>query len=126
MVGVLGLAGGGSLIYFGAITNPIFYLIMLSGIYGTGSRLLGWDEVGSYYTHVYRVYYKLDTLDTLYAHYTCYTHYTHYTHYTNYTHLTIGRWLEERGLLQHRGFQAGPAISRLYSARWCSLDSHEG
>ena len=43
-IGVAGLAGGGALIYTSAISNPIFYLIMLSGTYTTTSRLLGWDK----------------------------------------------------------------------------------
>jgi len=44
-IGALGVAGGASLIYTGAITNPIFYLIMASGTFTTGKRLLGYDIV---------------------------------------------------------------------------------
>jgi Zn-dependent protease len=40
-IGVLGLAGGGALIYYGVVHNPIFYLIMLSGVYTTGTRFFG-------------------------------------------------------------------------------------
>ena len=36
--------GGGALIYTGAVANPLFYLIMLSGAYSTTSRLFGWGE----------------------------------------------------------------------------------
>lgn len=36
---ILGIAGGGYLIYEGIIHNPLFYLILLSGTYTTGSRL---------------------------------------------------------------------------------------
>lgn len=39
--GVAGLATGGGLIYAGMVTNPIFYLIMLSGTWTTGKRLFG-------------------------------------------------------------------------------------
>ena len=39
----LGLAGGAGLLYTGAIGNPIFYLIMASGTYSAGRRLLGYD-----------------------------------------------------------------------------------
>ena len=41
---VAGLAAGGALIYTGAIGNPLFYLIMLSGGYTTASRFLGWGD----------------------------------------------------------------------------------
>jgi hypothetical protein len=41
--GIVGLAGGAGLIYMGAITNPIFYLIMMGGAYSTGQRVMGWD-----------------------------------------------------------------------------------
>ena len=40
-LGVGGLALGGALLYAGAVTNPIFYLVMLSGVYTTGSRFYG-------------------------------------------------------------------------------------
>lgn len=36
--GVAGLGLGGALIATGSISNPLFYLIMLSGFYTTGSR----------------------------------------------------------------------------------------
>ncbi len=39
--GAAGLVAGGGLIYAGMITNPIFYLIMMSGTYTTGKRLFG-------------------------------------------------------------------------------------
>lgn len=53
MVGVVGLAGGGFLIYLGAIGNPIFYLILLSGAYTTGSRLFGFDSDNSSHSQDY-------------------------------------------------------------------------
>lgn len=43
-VNSLGLLGGGALIYYNAIHNPIFYLIMMGGTYTTVSRIFGWDE----------------------------------------------------------------------------------
>lgn len=47
-IGVIGLAGGGALIYYGAVHNPIFYLIMMAGTYSTlivpASVKLGWSE----------------------------------------------------------------------------------
>jgi len=42
--GVAGLLGGGALIYMDAIHNPIFYLIMLSGLYSTTMRFTEWDS----------------------------------------------------------------------------------
>jgi len=42
--GLVGLGMGGSLIWFGHITNPIFYLIMLAGGYQTVMRLWRPDE----------------------------------------------------------------------------------
>eukprot|EP01032_Pedospumella_encystans_P038890 gene38890-44086_t len=42
--GVVGLAAGGALIYTSAVSNPIFYLIMMGGAYTTGSRLFGFDD----------------------------------------------------------------------------------
>ena len=42
-VNVAGLGLGGAMIASGAIHNPIFYLIMLSGTYTTASRLFGWE-----------------------------------------------------------------------------------
>lgn len=42
--GVAGLLGGGALIYMDAIHNPIFYLIMLSGVYSTTMRFTEWDS----------------------------------------------------------------------------------
>lgn len=42
--GVAGLLGGGALIYIDAIHNPIFYLIMLSGVYSTTMRFTEWDS----------------------------------------------------------------------------------
>eukprot|EP00596_Hydrurales_sp_CCMP1899_P008739 CAMPEP_0119034218 /NCGR_PEP_ID=MMETSP1177-20130426/1231_1 /TAXON_ID=2985 /ORGANISM="Ochromonas sp, Strain CCMP1899" /LENGTH=350 /DNA_ID=CAMNT_0006991507 /DNA_START=222 /DNA_END=1274 /DNA_ORIENTATION=- len=52
----IGLVGGGALIYYNSIHNPIFYLIMLSGTYTTVSRIFGWDEEeGS------KDYYKIGT-----------------------------------------------------------------
>lgn len=45
LVSCLGIAGGGALLYTGAIANPIFYLIMASGTFTTGKRLLGYDDV---------------------------------------------------------------------------------
>jgi membrane-associated protease RseP (regulator of RpoE activity) len=44
MIGVAGLVGGGAMIYYNAITNPIFYLIMLGGTYSTVSRFMGWSN----------------------------------------------------------------------------------
>ena len=41
---VVGLTIGGSLIYLNVISHPLFYLVMLSGVYTTGMRLFGWDE----------------------------------------------------------------------------------
>jgi Zn-dependent protease len=49
-IGVLGLLGGGAMIYYGVVHNPIFYLIMLSGAYTTGTRFFGGhEEPKSYY-----------------------------------------------------------------------------
>jgi len=42
--GVVGLAAGGALIYTSAVSNPIFYLIMMGGAYTTGSRLFGFED----------------------------------------------------------------------------------
>jgi len=44
-VGVVGLMGGSSLIFLGAMSNPIFYLVMLTGVYSTGSRLLSYHKL---------------------------------------------------------------------------------
>lgn len=44
-VGVAGVAGGASLIYLGATSSPIFYLVMITGIYSTGSRLLSYHRL---------------------------------------------------------------------------------
>ena len=43
-LGVVGLSAGGYMIYFDMISNPIFYLLMLSGAYSTSMRLFGWDN----------------------------------------------------------------------------------
>ena len=47
--GVIGVAGSGALIYYGGISNPLFYLITMAGTYQTTSRLLGWEEVKENY-----------------------------------------------------------------------------
>lgn len=39
--GLVGLSAGGCMIYLDAISNPIFYLVMLSGVYSTGMRFFG-------------------------------------------------------------------------------------
>ena len=54
-IGVLGLAGGGALIYYGTISNPIFYLIMMAGTYQTTSRFMGWEEAPEDY---YKISYQ--------------------------------------------------------------------
>lgn len=43
--GVLGVAGSGALIFYGGVTNPLFYLITMAGTYQTTSRIFGWEEV---------------------------------------------------------------------------------
>jgi Zn-dependent protease len=43
-IGVGGLGCGGLLIYSGAVSNPIFYLIMMGGAYSSTMRILKWDE----------------------------------------------------------------------------------
>ena len=43
-IGVAGLLGGGAMIFYGVVHNPIFYLIMMAGTYSTTSRFMGWDE----------------------------------------------------------------------------------
>lgn len=43
-IGVAGLLGGGAMIYYNVVHNPIFYLIMMAGTYSTTSRFMGWDE----------------------------------------------------------------------------------
>ena len=43
-IGVLGLTGGGALIYYGVVHNPLFYLIMMAGTYQTVSRYAGWEQ----------------------------------------------------------------------------------
>ena len=49
-IGALGVTAGGAMIYYNAVSNPIFYLIMLGGTYTTASRYFGWDkEDPSYY-----------------------------------------------------------------------------
>jgi len=48
LVGGLGI--GGAMIYNGLINNPIFYLVMLSGVFSTWSRFFGTAELpASYY-----------------------------------------------------------------------------
>ena len=54
-IGVLGLIGGGYMIYTGTISNPIFYLVMMAGTYQTTSRLMGWEEAPEDY---YRISYQ--------------------------------------------------------------------
>ena len=54
-IGVLGLIGGGYMIYSGTISNPIFYLVMMAGTYQTTSRLMGWEEAPEDY---YRISYQ--------------------------------------------------------------------
>lgn len=53
-IGVAGIAGGGYLAYTGYITSPIFYLILASGTYSTGSRLLGYHHVPPHYYNLPR------------------------------------------------------------------------
>jgi Zn-dependent protease len=53
--GLIGLGMGGSLIWYGHITNPIFYLIMIAGGYQTVMRLWKPDE------SLPRNYYRLST-----------------------------------------------------------------
>ena len=43
------------MIYYGAVGNPIFYLIMMAGTYQTTSRLMGWEEAPEDY---YKISYK--------------------------------------------------------------------
>jgi len=43
-----GITAGGGLIYTSAVSNPIFYLIMLGGGYSTATRLFGWEEKKKY------------------------------------------------------------------------------
>ena len=45
LISCLGIAGGGALLYTGTVANPIFYLIMASGTFTTGKRLLGYEDV---------------------------------------------------------------------------------
>jgi Zn-dependent protease len=42
--GLAGLAGGAGLIYIGAISNPIFYIIMFGGAYSSATRFFGWNK----------------------------------------------------------------------------------
>ena len=42
-LGALGVLAGGGLIYAGAVHNPIFYLILGTGAYSSGRRLLGYE-----------------------------------------------------------------------------------
>lgn len=51
-IGVIGLAGGGAMIYYGAVSNPIFYLIMMAGTYQTFSRFMGWGEESEDYYRI--------------------------------------------------------------------------
>lgn len=43
--GVIGVAGSSALIFYGGVTNPLFYLITMAGTYQTTSRIFGWEEV---------------------------------------------------------------------------------
>lgn len=43
MFGVLGVGAGAGLLYSGAITNPLMYLIVLGGAYQSVSRFMGWS-----------------------------------------------------------------------------------
>ena len=55
--GAVGLLTGAYMIYEGVISNPIFYLVMASGVYSTGRRYLGWDDAAkgrNYYRISYR------------------------------------------------------------------------
>lgn len=54
-ISVLGLLGGGAMIYTGTVSNPIFYLVMMAGTYQTASRFMGWDEAPEDY---YRISYQ--------------------------------------------------------------------
>lgn len=42
--GALGVLAGGGLIYAGGVSNPIFYLILGTGAYSSGRRLLGYED----------------------------------------------------------------------------------
>jgi Zn-dependent protease len=42
--GLVGVAGGGAMIYASAVHNPLFYLILLGGTYSTAARIFGWEE----------------------------------------------------------------------------------
>jgi Zn-dependent protease len=44
-IGVAGVGLGVTLAFNGAITNPIFYLILASGAWSTGRRMLGYEQV---------------------------------------------------------------------------------
>ncbi len=52
-LGLLGVAGGGYLAYAGAISNPIFYLLLLSGGYTSGKRLLGYETAPPGYYNIH-------------------------------------------------------------------------
>ena len=51
-IGVVGLSGGGAMIYYGVVSNPIFYLIMMAGTYQTFSRFMGWEEESEDYYRI--------------------------------------------------------------------------
>lgn len=53
--GLVGLAGGGALLYAGAVSNPIFYLLMLSGAFSTGSRLFFTGDNEAHNRDYYRI-----------------------------------------------------------------------
>lgn len=57
--GVAGVVGGGLMIYNGIIHNPIFYLIMLSGIYSTGSRFYDRYKHGTFHNNANPYYYHI-------------------------------------------------------------------
>ena len=60
-IGVVGLGGGIGLAYYGVIVNPIFYLVLLSGAFSTGSRFFNWGDEEQQQKD--REYYKIDFID---------------------------------------------------------------
>lgn len=53
--GLLGLGLGGALIYTGGVSNPIFYLLMITGGISSASRLFGLGEEQLYGPHYYNI-----------------------------------------------------------------------
>ena len=57
--GVVGIGAGGYMIYNDVIHNPIFYLIMLSGIYSTGTRFYDRYRYGTFNNNHNPYYYNI-------------------------------------------------------------------